>query len=70
MFERKTLFHKFFISFQIMGATKRCKYKTLNLNISASWQNIKNLISNFGDIHVSIMHVNFQVSSFTGVGGE
>jgi len=29
---------------------------TLNLNISASWQNIKYLISNFGAIHVGIMH--------------
>jgi len=44
-------------------------YETLNLNISASRQNIKNLVNNFGVIHVRIMHANFQVSSFTGVGG-
>jgi len=53
---------------------------TLNLNISASRQNIKNLIGNFGDIHVGIMHAKFQasskvweeneVASFTSVGGE
>jgi len=44
--------------------------KTLNLNISASRQNIKNLIGNFGAIHVGKMHAKFQASSFTGVGGE
>jgi len=49
-----------------MGAIK----KTLNLNISACRQNIKNLIGNFGAIHVRIMLVNFQASSFTVVGGE
>jgi len=43
---------------------------TLNLDISASRQNIKNLISNFGAIHVGIMHAKFQAFSFTGVGGE
>jgi len=45
---------------------------TLNLNISASGQNIKNLVCNFGAIHVRIMHSNFLyiVSSFTGGGGE
>jgi len=43
---------------------------TLNLNISASRQNIKNLISNFGAIHVRILLGKFQASSFTGVGGE
>jgi len=42
----------------------------LNLNISASKQNIKKKISNFGAIRVRIMHANFQASSFTGVGGE
>jgi len=42
----------------------------LKLNISASRQNIKNLIGIFGAIHVGIMHANFQASSFTGVGGE
>jgi len=33
-------------------------------------QNIKNLISNFGAIHVGIMHAKFQASSFTDVRGE
>jgi len=42
-------------------------FKTSN---SASRQNIKNLISNFGAIHVGIMHAKFQTSSFNGVGGE
>jgi len=46
------------------------QYKTFNLSISASRQNIKNLIGNFGAPHVSIMHANFQTSNFTGVGGE
>jgi len=41
----------------------------LNLNILASRQNIKNLIINFGAIHVRINYANFQASSFTGVGG-
>jgi len=45
-------------------------YITLNLNISASSQNIKNLINNFGAIHVGIMYAKFQASSFTGVGGK
>jgi len=45
-------------------------YITFNLKISASRQNIKNLISNFGAIYVGIMHDKFQASSFTGVGGE
>jgi len=33
-------------------------------------QNIKNLIGNFGAIHVGIMRTKFQASSFNGVGGE
>jgi len=45
-------------------------YVTFNFNISASWQNIKNLMSNFGAIHVGIIHAKFQPSSFNGVGGE
>jgi len=45
-------------------------YITLNLNISTSRQNIKNLIGNFGGIHVRIMQAEFQASSFNGVGGE
>jgi len=50
---------------------KRGKYKTLNyVNISASRQNIKNLNRNFEAIHVRIMHANFQVSCFIGVGEE
>jgi len=43
---------------------------TLSLNISASRQKIKNLISNFVAIHVAIMHAKFQASCFTGVGEE
>jgi len=43
---------------------------TLNLNISASRQNTKHLIGNFGAIHVVIVHAKFKASSFTGVGGE
>jgi len=35
-------------------------FKTLNLTFSASGQNIKNLVSNFGAIHVAgIMHAKF-----------
>jgi len=33
-------------------------------------QNIKNMIGNFGAIHVGIMHAKLQASSFTDVGGE
>jgi len=42
----------------------------LNLNILATKQNIKNLDFDFEAIYVRTMHVNFQASSFTGVGGE
>jgi len=45
-------------------------YNTLNFNISASWHNIKNLVGNFEAIPVGIVDTKFQVSSFTGVGGE
>jgi len=31
-------------------------YKTLNLIFSASKQNIKNLVGDFGAIHLGIMH--------------
>jgi len=44
-------------------------YKTSNLIFSASMQNIKNLVGNFGAIHVGVMHAKFQPSSFNGVGG-
>jgi len=37
-------------------------YITLNLNISASRRNIKNMIGNFGAIHVVIMHTKYQAS--------
>jgi len=40
------------------------------INISASRQNIKNLMGNFGTIHVGIMQAKFQAFGFTGVGGE
>jgi len=43
--------------------------KTLNLIFSASKQNIKNLVGNFGAIRAGIMHGKFQPSSFNGVGG-
>jgi len=45
-------------------------YITLNLNILISMQIIKNLVGNFGGIHVRIMNAKFQASSSTGVGGE
>jgi len=43
---------------------------TLNLNISASGQDVKNLVSKFEAIHVRIMPGNFQYSSLPGVGGK
>jgi len=42
----------------------------LNLNISASRQNIRNLVANFGPIYVENMLAKFQASRFTGVGGD
>jgi len=60
------LFYKLFSSFEIMGTY----FKTLSLNISASRQNIKNLSSDFGAIHVRIMHADFQAPSFNDMGGE
>jgi len=39
------LFYKLFSRFEVMGATKK-----LNLNITASRQNIKNLIGNFASM--------------------
>jgi len=45
-------------------------YITLHLNISASRQNIKNLIGKFRAVHVGIVHAKFQAYSFAGVGGE
>jgi len=50
-------------------STHQVYYNTLNLILSASKQNIKNLVSNFGSIHVGIMHAEFQPSSFNGMGG-
>jgi len=32
-------------------------------------QNIKNLVNDFGAIHVGNLHADFQASSFTGIGG-
>jgi len=43
---------------------------TLNLNISASRQDIKNMVHKFEAIHVRIMHANLQASSFPSVGGK
>jgi len=45
-------------------------YITLNLNISTSGQNIKNLVGTFEGIHVRIVQAKFQAPSSTGVGGE
>jgi len=61
------LFFTLFSCFKKVGAIKDVN---LNLNISASRQNIKNLICDFGATHVRIMHANFQASSFTGLGAE
>jgi len=44
-------------------------YITLNLNISASRQNIKNLGGNFESLNVGNIHAKFQPLSFTGMGG-
>jgi len=44
-------------------------YKALHSIFSASKQNVKNQIANFGAIHVGIMHAKFQPSTFNGVGG-
>jgi len=40
---------------------------SLNLNISISRPNIKNLVSNFGAIYVGYMHANFQASCSPGM---
>jgi len=40
----------------------------LNLNISPSRQDVKNLVGYFGAIYVGNMHANFQASSSTGMG--
>jgi len=45
-------------------------FKNLNLIFSASRQNIKNLVGNFGAIHVGIMHAEFQPNGVGGGGGE
>jgi len=52
-----------------MGVIKDVNIKHLNLNISASRQNINNLDRNFGALYVGYTQANFQVSSFTGVEG-
>jgi len=39
-------------------------------NITLDLKKIKNLIGNFGAIHVGIMVAKFQAARFTGVGGE
>jgi len=49
------------------GPAQLVDFITLNLNISASRQNVKNLIDYFGAIHVGIIHAKFQASSFTSV---
>jgi len=51
-----------------MQANKDVNIKTLNLNISASGQNIKYLVDDFWALYVGNKHADFQVSSSTGVG--
>jgi len=65
----------FFVQGKILNPPERLSahqvyYKTSNLILSASKQNIKNLFGNFGAIHVGIMHAKCQPSSFNGVGVE
>jgi len=45
--------------YSFLGPYILIHYTTLNLKISASRQNIKNLVSNFGTIHVRNMHAKF-----------
>jgi len=61
------LFYKLFSSLKIMGAIK-----DLNIKLWAQISQLlgENLIHKFGAIYVRIMPFNFQVSSFTDVGGE
>jgi len=49
--------------------TQQVYYKTLNLILSASKKNIKNLVGNFAAIHVGIMRAKFQPSCLNGVEG-
>jgi len=58
------------VSNRIKGPAHPVYNITLKLNISASGQNIKNLVGNFGAIRVRIMYGKFQASNFTSVGGE
>jgi len=48
----------------------RCILLKKTAYISASIQDIKNLVGKFEAIHVRNMHANFQVSSFTGMAGK
>jgi len=57
------LFYKLFSQFKIMGAIKGINMKIWYLNISATRQNIKNLIGDFIAIHVRIMHAILQASA-------
>jgi len=41
----------------------------LKLNISASTQDIKNLVGNFEALHVGNVHAYFQASCSSGMGG-
>jgi len=56
------LIYKLFSSFKIMGAIK-----DINIKPRAKYQN---LTGNFGATHLGNMHAHFQVSCFTGLGGE
>jgi len=50
-----------------MGAIKDVNIKLIS---AFNKQNIKNLIGNFGAIHVRTMYASFQASGFAGVRGE
>jgi len=52
------LYCELFSSFKIMGAIKDVNIKLWTYNISTCMQNTKNLIGNFGAIHVRIIHAN------------
>jgi len=62
----------FFVQGKMPNPTKQLSAhqvycKTLNSNFSASKQNVKNLVGDFGAIYVGIMHAKFQPSSLNGV---
>jgi len=52
-----------------MEQSKYINYINLNFIFSASEQNIKNLVGNFGAIYVGKRLANFQGSNFNGIAG-